>query len=784
MRRAALRRARRGGVAALVRLGGPAGAGPRLGPLPVPEHGGGRRRGEVGAPRIVESAPNRRFSSSHTSIPTRRRVHQSRIRRRSSSIANDDEIVGAILAENCASARDPPGALARFPRVREGGRPRARFFARAGGFPRAALGRTRPRGARGDHPANPAPASRSRRDAPSRARPRARRGPGDVPPGCAEARGGGRRGHLRLDRDPARRARRGDHADIRCVRAGPLGRSRDGARPSPTTRAAIGRSGRLIQSESDLASARPFLSPPILRRDPPPPPARRPHRRVARPPHPRRALPLPRTAQDAYPRRGDGGVGPDAAGRPPRAAVAAVNAAAESRPSRAPLHLVDALALVGDAFGCASDIEAAVAASAFETHNARGETRGPAGAADDGRVKNKNTAVRGAPGEGRRGAFGGQLGAGSGGVSDADDSDAPSTARGYDSSDAEMADSETSDAGSDGAADAAEDHALDSDQLTRLYVSKRKCHEREALRVEALRASAADRAGDDNKGAEPASRELGGDGGRRRLGASTPRGSVGSVGRVGRVVAVRARRVLSSRPLAPRRKAPRPRPRRRGRDDGGDARRGARARYSPPRGRSRGSARSSSRSASACDEPRRGRRRRARRARRVRLGRQDHARGVRPSAGCTRTWTSSSPSTRYCVRLRLSFAPDLCPFYPPVVSVRAPEVRRRRHPERVCRAPHAAPAQLAAADARRERRGKTEAVSTAPRARGPRERAQRPGGVPARRVQRRGERARERAREARGEGNQPRPGHHAATLSRPLRRHDAGERRRRRRRRG
>ena len=365
----------------------------------------------------------------------------------------------------------------------------------------------------------------------------------------------------------------------------------------------------------------------------------------------------------------------DAADAAAVAAVAAVNAAAESRPSRAPLHLVDALALVGDAFGCASDIEAAVAASAFETHDARGETRGPAGAADDGRVKNKNTAVRGAPGEGRRGAFGGQLGAGSGRVSDADDSDAPSTARGYDSSDAEMADSETSDAGSDGAADAAEDHALDSDQLTRLYVSKRKCHEREALRVEALRASAADRAGDDNKGAEPASRELGGDGGKKKARRVDPSGASGASGALGASSpSARGRVTLSSAPRSPQGgRPPVPGPAAAGAMTA-EMHGAAREQIFSPEGAFARLCSELFAFGERGDEPRH---------RGVVAEPVEHSvydwdvkitrEAFDPSSGLYSDLDILESINGYShVRLRLSFAPDLYPFYPPVVSVTRP----------------------------------------------------------------------------------------------------------------
>ena len=339
------------------------------------------------------------------------------------------------------------------------------------------------------------------------------------------------------------------------------------------------------------------------------------------------------------------------------AAVAAVNAAAESRPSRAPLHLVDALALVGDAFGCASDIEAAVAASAFETH-ARGETRGPAWGADDSCVKNTDVRARG---EGRRGA-------GSGRVSDADDSDAPSTARGYDSSDAEMADSETSDAGSDAAADAAEDHALDSDQLTRLYVSKRKCHEREALRVESLRASAADRAGD-NKGAEPASREPGGDGGKRKARRVDPSGASGASG----ASSPSARgRVISSAPRSPQGRPPVPGPAAGAMT--AEMHGAAREQIFSPEGAFARLCSELFAFGERGDEPRH---------RGVVAEPVEHSvydwdvkitrEAFDPSSGLYSDLDILESINGYShVRLRLSFAPDLYPFYPPSVSVTRP----------------------------------------------------------------------------------------------------------------
>ena len=366
----------------------------------------------------------------------------------------------------------------------------------------------------------------------------------------------------------------------------------------------------------------------------------------------------------------------DDAAAPPTPRRRRRRAAAESRPSRAPLHLVDALALVGDAFGCASDIEAAVAASAFETHDARGVTRGPAGGADDSCVKNKNTAVRGAPGEGRRGAFGGQLGAGSGRVSDADDSDAPSTARGYDSSDAEMADSETSDAGSDGAADAAEDHALDSDQLTRLYVSKRKCHEREALRVEALRASAADRAGGDNRGAaEPASREPGGDGGKKKARRVDPSGASGASGALGASSpSARGRVTLSSAPRSPQGgRLPVPGPAAAGAMTA-EMHGAAREQIFSPEGAFARLCSELFAFGERGDEPRH---------RGVVAEPVEHSvydwdvkitrEAFDPSSGLYSDLDILESINGYShVRLRLSFAPDLYPFYPPVVSVTRP----------------------------------------------------------------------------------------------------------------
>ena len=176
--------------------------------------------------------------------------------------------------------------------------------------------------------------------------------------------------------------------EVRPARGPARPESRRGAAVPDDARRTIGpvRSSDSIRVGSRERATFPRPPPPrFFRRDPPASvrwPARvDPPRRVARPSPTRAArFPLPRAAQDAYPKgEGDGGARGRRPTPPPPPPSPPDNAAAEVRPSRAPLHLVDALALVGDAFGCASDIEAAVAASAFETHDARGETRGPAG---------------------------------------------------------------------------------------------------------------------------------------------------------------------------------------------------------------------------------------------------------------------------------------------------------------------------------------------------------------------------------------------------------------------